>query len=138
MNKPVSVSAATLVALTLCMPAVAGEVSPQSIDGAVTLDTAEAKAMFDQEVAFVDVRKDSDWDAGRIPGAIHLDIKSKFSEESLAGEIEKGESVVIYCNGASCMRSSDASAMAVGWGFSRVHYYRDGFPAWKAAGNPVE
>jgi len=138
MNKPVSVSAATLVALTLCMPAVAGEVSPQSIDGAVTVDTAEAKAMFDQEVAFVDVRKDSDWDAGRIPGAIHLDIKSKFSEESLAGEIEKGESVVIYCNGASCMRSSDASAMAVGWGFSRVHYYRDGFPAWKAAGNPVE
>ena len=138
MNKPVSVSAATLVALTLCMPAVAGEVSPQSIDGAVTVDTAEAKAMFDQEVAFVDVRKDSDWDAGRIPGAIHLDIKSKFSEESLAGEIEKGESVVIYCNGASCMRSSDASAMAVGWGFTRVHYYRDGFPAWKAAGNPVE
>ena len=138
MNKPVSVSAATLVALTLCMPAVAGEVSPQSIDGAVTVDTAEAKAMFDQEVAFVDVRKDSDWDAGRIPGAIHLDIKSKFSEESLTGEIEKGESVVIYCNGASCMRSSDASAMAVGWGFSRVHYYRDGFPAWKAAGNPVE
>jgi len=138
MNKPVSVSAATLVALTLCMPAVAGEVSPQSIDGAVTLDTAEAKAMFDREVAFVDVRKDSDWDAGRIPGAIHLDIKSKFSEESLAGEIEKGESVVIYCNGASCMRSSDASAMAVGWGFTRVHYYRDGFPAWKAAGNPVE
>ena len=138
MNKPVSVSAATLVALTLCMPAVAGEVSPQSIDGAVTVDTAEAKAMFDREVAFVDVRKDSDWDAGRIPGAIHLDIKSKFSEESLAGEIEKGESVVIYCNGASCMRSSDASAMAVGWGFSRVHYYRDGFPAWKAAGNPVE
>lgn len=138
MNKPVSVSAATLVALTLCMPAVAGEVSPQSIDGAVTLDTVEAKAMFDREVAFVDVRKDSDWDAGRIPGAIHLDIKSKFSEESLAGEIEKGESVVIYCNGASCMRSSDASAMAVGWGFTRVHYYRDGFPAWKAAGNPVE
>lgn len=138
MNKPVSVSAATLVALTLCMPAVAGEVSPQSIDGAVTLDTAEAKAMFDREVAFVDVRKDSDWDAGRIPGAIHLDIKSKFSEESLTGEIEKGESVVIYCNGASCMRSSDASAMAVGWGFTRVHYYRDGFPAWKAAGNPVE
>ena len=138
MNKLVSLIAAALVALHLCMPAVAGEVSPQSIDGAVTVDTTQAEALFDQEVAFVDVRKDSDWDAGRIPGAIHLDIKSKFSEEALSGEVEKGEPVVMYCNGASCMRSSDASAMAVGWGFSKVHYYRDGFPAWKAAGSPVE
>jgi rhodanese-related sulfurtransferase len=36
------------------------------------------------------------------------------------------------------MRSSDATKLAVGWGFSKVYYYRDGFPAWKAAGNPVE
>ena len=44
MNKFVSLSAATLLALHLCMPCVAGEVSPQSIDGAVTVDTAKAKA----------------------------------------------------------------------------------------------
>jgi rhodanese-related sulfurtransferase len=138
MNRLVSVGAVTLAAFTLCIPAIAAEVSPQAIDGAVTVDTAKAKALFDQEVAFVDVRKDSDWDAGRIPGAIHLDIKSRFSEDSLSGEIKREEPVVIYCNGASCMRSSDASAMAVSWGFSKVHYYRDGFPAWKAAGNPVE
>lgn len=131
-------AAAALCSLTLAMPALAGGQSPQQVDGAVTIDTAKARALFDQEVAFVDVRKDSDFEAGRIPGAIHIELKNKFNEDSLAGEIKKDETVVFYCNGHSCMRSSDATKLAVGWGFSNVHYYRDGFPAWKAAGNPVE
>jgi rhodanese-related sulfurtransferase len=117
---------------------VAAEVSPMQVDGAVTVDTAAAKALFDQQAAFVDVRKDSDWDAGRIPGAIHLDIKGKYTADALGAEVQKGEPVVVYCNGESCLRSSDAAKMAVNWGFGKVHYYRDGFPAWKAAGNPVE
>lgn len=132
------ISTVALLTAGLALPALAGKVSPTSIDGAVTVDTATARSLFDQEVAFVDVRKDSDWDAGRIPGAIHLDIKSRYNADNLAGEVGKDEPVVFYCNGESCMRSSDASRMAVGWGFSKVHYYRDGFPAWKAAGNPVE
>jgi len=138
MNKLSRFAVTTFFVLGLSAPVLAGETSPTEIDGAVTIDTAKARALFDQEIAFVDVRKDSDWDAGRVPGAIHLDIKSKYTEESLAGEVQKDEPVVLYCNGASCMRSSDASKLAVSWGFSKVHYYRDGFPAWKAAGNPVE
>ena len=138
MNKMTQLAAAALFSVTFATGAFAGAESPMSIDGAETIDTATARALFDQEVAFVDVRKDSDWDAGRVPGAIHLDIKSVYSEDSLASEIKKDETVVIYCNGSSCMRSSDASKMAVNWGFSNIKYYRDGFPAWKAAGNPVE
>lgn len=116
----------------------AGKTSPETIDGATTVDSAKAKALFDQEVAFLDVRKDSDWDAGRIPGAIHIELKKKLNEASLTAEIKKAEPVVIYCNGVSCMRSSKATAMAVGWGFSKVYYYRNGFPAWKSANYPVE
>lgn len=131
-------AAAAAMSLTLAAPVWSGDVSPEQVAGATTVDTAQARALFDKEVAFVDVRKDSDWDAGRIPGAIHLDIKGKFTDESLSGEVKKDEPLVPYCNGSSCLRSSEASVMAVGWGFSKVHYYRDGFPAWKAAGNPVE
>jgi len=109
-----------------------------TVSGANTIDTPKAKALFDQEVAFLDVRKDSDWDAGRIPGAIHIELKKKLNAESMAGEIGKNEPVVIYCNGPSCMRSSKATAKAVGWGYTKVYYYRDGFPAWKAASYPVE
>lgn len=130
--------AGALISSCLTLPALAAEVSPEQVSGTVTVDTAAARALFDQQVAFVDVRKDSDWDAGRIPGAIHLDLKGKFTEQSLSTEVKKEEPIVIYCNGSSCLRSSEASAMAAGWGFGKVHYYRDGFPAWKAAGNPVE
>lgn len=112
--------------------------SPMSVEGATTVDTAEAKKLFDDEVAFVDVRKDSDWDAGRVPDAIHIELKKKYSADSLGAKVKKDEPVVIYCNGASCLRSSVASKKAVEWGFSKVYYYRDGFPAWKAASHPVE
>jgi rhodanese-related sulfurtransferase len=116
----------------------AGDVSPESVAGATTVDTAKARELFDQEVLFVDVRKNSDWDAGRIPGAVHLELKSNYTEASLGAEAKKDDPVVLYCNGSSCLRSSEASEMAVGWGFTKVYYYRDGFPAWKDASNPVE
>ena len=116
----------------------ADKVSPAQVDGANTVSTAEAKALFDKGVIFVDVRSDKDFDAGRIPDALHLNSKTKLSEASLSEETGKADDVVMYCNGASCMRSSNASAMAVSWGFSNVYYYRDGYPAWKLAGNPVE
>ncbi|WP_421783860.1 rhodanese-like domain-containing protein [Kiloniella litopenaei] len=116
----------------------ADEVSPTDVPGATTVNTAEAKALFDEGVYFVDVRKDSDWEAGRVPDAIHIELKKVFSDETLTAEVEKDAKVVIYCNGEKCLRSSQAAAKAVEWGFSNVYYYRDGFPAWKAAGNPVE
>ena len=117
----------------------AGTLSPTSIDGAVTISVEEAKELFDSEVLFVDVRKDSDWDAGRIPGAIHLDNKKGvLSEASLSSEVGKNEKLVMYCNGPKCMRSSKGSASAVSWGFTDVYYFRGGFPAWKDAGYPVE
>ena len=130
----------TLFAM-LFLPALsmAASVSPETIDGATTVDAAMAKKLFDEEVLFVDVRKDSDWDAGRIPGAVHLDNKKGvFSEASLSEEIGKDEKVVIYCNGPKCMRSSKGCTSAVAWGFTNVYYFRGGFPEWKAAGFPVE
>ena len=137
MKNLISAASAACFALTLSLPAVA-EVSPVTIEGATTVDTAKARELFDQEVAFVDVRKNTDWDAGRVPGAIHIELKSVYSEDSLAAEVPKNEPLVIYCNGEKCLRSSDASNKAVAWGWSNVYYYRDGFPAWKANGNPVE
>lgn len=113
-------------------------VSPKTVEGATTVDAATAKSLFDKEVAFVDVRKNSDWEAGRIPGAIHLELKKVLSDESLGEEVAKDEPVVFYCNGEKCMRSSEASKAAVSWGYSKVYYFRDGFPAWKAAGYSIE
>ncbi len=114
------------------------EDGPTTVPGATTIDVAEAKKLFEAETPFIDVRKDKDWDAGRIPGAYHLDVKKALTKESLADVVKPDETVVFYCNGPKCLRSSKATAMAVSWGYKDVKYFRNGFPGWKSAGNPVE
>ena len=118
--------------------AMAKETSPEKIDGATTVTVEQAKALFEKGVPFIDVRSDSDWNAGRIPGAIHLDVKNVLSSENLMKVAAKDQEVVFYCNGPSCMRSSQGCTKAVSWGWKKVYFFRMGFPSWKLAGNPVE
>lgn len=138
MRKYLSIIGAALLLLTAHSVQAAGEISPMTVDGTTTVSATEAKALFDKGVIFVDVRSNKDWDAGRIPDAVHIELKKIFSDETLGKEIKKDEEAVFYCNGEGCMRSSIASAKAVGWDYSKVYYFRDGFPAWKNAGYPVE
>ena len=114
------------------------DATPETVAGSTTVDAAQAKILFDDEAAFVDLRKENMWNSGRIPGAIWLDFKTAFSAEALAAEVGKEEKVVFYCSGIRCPRSSKAAAKAVNWGYSQVYYFRDGFPAWKNANYPVE
>jgi len=116
----------------------ADKVSPLTIEGASSIDTSKAKELFDKGALFLDVRSNKDWDAGRIPDAVHLELKKVFNEQALSKEAGKDEAMVIYCNGEKCLRSSKATSMAVSWGFKNLFYYRDGLPAWKKAGYPVE
>ena len=111
--------------------------SPKEVPGAVTIDVATARILFGRGVKFVDVRGPS-WNLGHIPGATHLFLKGNFGETSLASVARKNEEVVFYCMGPSCLLSSKACAQAVSWGYEKVYYFRGGFPAWQAAGNPVE
>jgi len=135
LTKPVWIA---LIALLIPFGVYAADVSPETVEGATSVDAAKAKELFDAGVIFVDTRKDADWAAGRIPEAVHLDVKKVMNEQTLGENAKKGEAVVMYCNGEKCMRSSKASAMAVSWGYTQVYYFRDGFPAWKTAGYPVE
>jgi len=112
--------------------------SPLEVPGATTVDAAKAKALHGRGVPIVDVRAVADWNIGHIPGAVHLELKEVFSEAALLRVVGKGTEVVIHCEGPKCLRSSKACAKAVSWGFTRVYYFRDGFPAWRAAGYPVE
>ena len=116
----------------------AEEMSPDTIDGATKVTASEAKTLFDDGVLFVDARSDKDWAAGRVPDALHLDIKRDFTEAALLEEITKNDPVVMYCNGLKCLRSTEATKKAVSWGFTKVYYFRTGFPSWKEAGYGVE
>ena len=127
-----------LVALLAFSPVQAKESAPQTVAGAATISAAEAKKLFDAGAVFVDVRGDADFEAGRIPGAKHIAVKGKLSEETLLAAVKKDQPVVMYCNGQKCALSAEACGKAVSWGFKNVKYFRGGFPEWQKAGHPVE
>ena len=118
--------------------AYADQLAPEHINGAKTIDTVTAKSFFDHCIPFIDVRGLNNFNAGHIPDAYHLPVKSDFTEQNLHAVAKQNEPVVIYCNGINCMGSSVAAQKAVEWGWTKVYYYREGMPAWKQHNHPIE
>lgn len=114
------------------------EVSPTFIPGATSIDVVEARQLYDRGVKFIDTRPEVDWNRGHVAGAVLLELEEMFTEEALSNLIDRTEAAVIYCHGSRCLRSSKGTEKAVKWGFEKIYYFRDGFPAWKAAGHPIE
>jgi rhodanese-related sulfurtransferase len=112
--------------------------SPESVAGAITTSVDEAKSLYDQGVTFIDVRNPRFYAKGHIPGAHHLDFKYNYDEAQLTAVADRDEPIVIYCSGVVCSRGYRASASAVSWGFSTVHYFRGGIADWQKAGYPIE
>lgn len=138
--KNVSLALALLLGMfaSASQPMAQEKESPLTIEGAKTVTPADAKALFDKGVKFIDLRTDAAYEAGRIPGSVHIEFKTKFSEEALATNAKKDQEVVFYCSGPTCWRAPEASQKAVSWGYSKVNFFREGFPGWQAAGYPVE
>lgn len=119
--------------------ALAADEVTERVDGAITIDTGTAKSLHDQGLTFIDVRRVEDFNNGHISGSKNLPVSGeRFTQENLIGLVKKDHGVVFYCNGIHCKGSSIASERAVSWGWSQVHYYREGWPEWKEAGLPVE
>lgn len=112
--------------------------APEQVPGTTVITAAEAKALFDNSVVFIDVRSPRLHGRRHIPGAVHLDLKDMYGEESLARVVKKDHPLVIYCSGIKCSRSSRASAEAVSWGYEKIYYFRGGIVEWRDAGYPVE
>jgi rhodanese-related sulfurtransferase len=141
----------TLVALlfagTIALPTAARAESDsvESVKGAETIDVKKAKELFDAGALFVDSRSKSAFETGRIPGAESVPLSKtptsadydtvKASLEKLSA---KDKPVIMYCNGIKCPLSGMMAEKAIEWGYTKVYYFRTGFPAWKEAGYAVE
>lgn len=112
--------------------------APLQVEGATTVSTLRAKALMNQGAAFIDVRRIADYQSNHIQWSVHLDLKLDLTETALLAVVKKHQPVVFYCNGDMCQRSALASEKAVNWGWTKIYYYRGGFPDWKKAGLPLE
>lgn len=129
-----------LLAVLLAVPAAAGNKdyrSPEKVAGAETIDVLDAERLHEAGVVFVDVRAPRLHKRQHIPGAVHLDLNSRFTAEELAKVVDKDQPFVLYCSGVTCTRSFRAAVRAVRWGYTGVKYFRGGVVDWRDAGLPL-
>ena len=78
----------------------------------------------------LDVREQSEWDEGHIPGAVHVPRGSL--ESRIAGVAGHGQEIVLSCAGGT--RSLLAARTLQEMGFSNVKNLAGGFSRWKQSG----
>jgi rhodanese-related sulfurtransferase len=81
----------------------------------------------------VDVREDSEWAGGHIPGATLAPL-SRFDQ--VAANLPKDKALVFYCQGG--VRSKRALGMARDFGLTAQGHLGGGFVGWRNAGLPME
>jgi molybdopterin/thiamine biosynthesis adenylyltransferase/rhodanese-related sulfurtransferase len=96
------------------------ELSPQQVD-----------ALPDGGATVIDVREDSEWEQGHLPGALH--ISKSYVEQQVEGAVpDKDAPVVLYCAGG--VRSLFAAQTLEQLGYTNVASMKGGFQQWKSAG----
>ena len=51
---------------------------------------------------------------------------------------DKNKDIVVFCNSGTCWKSYKAAIALAKAGYTKVYWYRNGFPDWKARKLPVE
>lgn len=122
-----------------------GYFTPRDLPGAQVVDPAAVAQLLQQGATYIDTRTDAEFKAGHVPGARLVpyvekspkdaDFDPKLDQFDLAKLPANRDAALIFaCNGAECWKSYKASHAALKAGYKRVHWFRGGFPAWRAAG----
>lgn len=110
------------------------------VDGAmqnvreISVDDAQLR-MRESRVTLVDVREESEWDAGHARGALHLG-KGVIERDIEKAVPDKGKELILYCGGG--FRSALATKSLQEMGYTNVWSLSGGWRAWESAGAPVE
>jgi rhodanese-related sulfurtransferase len=113
--------------------------APETIPGVVIISAEEVVELILSRpgLVIIDSRKESEYVKGHIEGAINL-LNTEMHPEDLERIVgNKGSSIIFYCNGARCLRSSDAVKKALDWGYPNLFWFRGGWKEWTEKRLPV-
>ena len=108
-----------------------------TVKGVTEIDLEATQAMLEAGAILVDVRPDTDFANGHIPGSVSLSVPVALSSDSLEEVARPDDPVIFSCFGKHCPYAAYAAAKARLWGYKRVYRFAGGFPAWQAEGRPV-
>ena len=100
-----------------------------------TVDDVKRRMDAGETFQIVDVREESEWNAGHLPGAIHLG-KGVIERDVEKAVPDTGTPLVLYCGGG--FRSALAADALQKMGYTNVISMDGGWSGWKNAGYPVE
>ncbi len=126
-----------------------GFFTPEILPGATIVTAEQVKKLMAQGVPLFDVRPLAHRRNGFIPGSVSVpyelnspkevdydDVVDRFDLAKLPQD--KNAPMIFQCNGAECWFSYKAARYMVKRGYTRVHWFRTGLPAWKASGYAVQ
>lgn len=93
------------------------------------------KLRSDKANVVLDVRTKDEFDAGQIPGAIHVDILAPDFSDKMA-KLDKAKTYLVHC--AAGGRSVTACKKLAPDGFQHLVNLEGGYTAWEKAGNKGE
>jgi rhodanese-related sulfurtransferase/ABC-type phosphate/phosphonate transport system substrate-binding protein len=126
-----------------------GYFTPRSLPGALVVDARTVARLLEAGATYVDTRTEAEFKAGHVPGARLLPYLEKSPKEAdydatvdrfevAALGPDRNAELVFACNGPECWKSFKAAQAAVKAGYTRVHWFRGGFPEWRSSGLKID
>lgn len=100
-----------------------------------SVSDVKAKADAGEKFHLVDVREESEYDAGRIPGSLHLS-KGVIERDVEKAIPDRDAPIICYCGGG--YRSALVADNLQKMGYTNVISMDGGFRGWREADYPVE
>lgn len=131
-----------VICLLFFTPLVAAEdrpLAPPDIPGVTIISAEEVVEMLLNRpgIVLIDSRKNTEYLKGHIEGAVNL-LNTEMQPADLARAVGgKDQTIVFYCNGERCLRSSDAASKAIAWGYKNIFWFRGGWKEWTDKRLPV-
>jgi len=104
------------------------------------IDEKKAREFFDDAATvFLDARTEEDYRDGHVRGAHSLpepELEARFAE--VEPFLPPDARIILYCSGPDCDMAEKVAIFLAKMGRSNLMIMTAGFPAWKAAGYPVE
>ena len=88
-----------------------------------------------QKLLLIDVREDSEWQAGHAASAVHIG-RGTLEREIEKGAPDKAQRIVLYCHGGS--RSALAADTLQKMGYTNITSLAGGYSSYQAAGLPSQ
>jgi rhodanese-related sulfurtransferase len=123
--------------------------TPATLKGVTVVTADQVKKMMDSGTPVIDTRVANEFAEAHIKGAKSVPYREKSAKavdfDATADSFDvsklpsdKSTPVVFYCNAGECWKSYKAAVVASKAGYTKIQWFRGGFPEWKTKGFPVE